>query len=91
MIGAYLLTAIVVGGYLGRSTLVDDEVQAEVSATADGDGGAQEDHPHEAEARDLVVPLERRAHHVAAPDAEELVGDEHHHQRDADALDYHVT
>src|SRR5918999_6290559 len=26
VIGAYLLTAIVAGGYLGRSTLIDDEV-----------------------------------------------------------------
>jgi hypothetical protein len=29
-IGAYLLTAIVVGGYLGRSTLIDDEVNERV-------------------------------------------------------------
>jgi hypothetical protein len=30
VIGAYLLTAIVVGGYLGRSTLIDDEVNEQV-------------------------------------------------------------
>lgn len=30
VIGAYLLTAIVVGGYLGRSTLIDDEVNERV-------------------------------------------------------------
>jgi Electron transfer DM13 len=30
VIGAYLLTAIVAGGYLGRSTLVDDEVNERV-------------------------------------------------------------
>ena len=30
VIGAYLLTAIVVGGYLGRSTLIDDEVSERV-------------------------------------------------------------
>ena len=30
VIGAYLLTAIVVGGYLGRSTLIDDQVNERV-------------------------------------------------------------
>jgi hypothetical protein len=30
VIGAYLLTAIVAGGYLGRSTLIDDEVNERV-------------------------------------------------------------
>ena len=30
VIGAYLLTAVVAGGYLGRSTLVDDEVNERV-------------------------------------------------------------
>ena len=30
VIGAYLLTAVVVGGYLGRSTLIDDEVNERV-------------------------------------------------------------
>ena len=30
VIGAYLLTAIVVGGYLGRSMLIDDEVNERV-------------------------------------------------------------
>jgi hypothetical protein len=31
VLGAYLLTAIVVGGYLGRSTLLDDEVNERVA------------------------------------------------------------
>jgi hypothetical protein len=30
VLGAYLLTAVVVGGYLGRSTLIDDEVNERV-------------------------------------------------------------
>jgi hypothetical protein len=30
VLGAYLLTAIVVGGYLGRATLIDDEVNERV-------------------------------------------------------------
>lgn len=47
VIGAYLLTAIVVGGYLGRSTLIDDEVNERVvrvtpAAPERGDGGAAE-------------------------------------------------
>ena len=42
VIGAYLLTAVVVGGYLGRSTLIEDEVNERVvrvtppPAAADG-------------------------------------------------------
>src|SRR5437773_11908381 len=64
-------------------------MKSEVCAAPDGHGRAQEDHPHEAEPRDLVVPLEGRVHHVAAPDAEEDVGHQHRHEHDADALDEH--
>jgi len=45
VVGAYLLTAIVVGGYLGRSTLIDDEVNervVRVSSPAAADGAAAE-------------------------------------------------
>lgn len=45
VLGAYLLTAIVVGGYLGRSTLIDDEVNervVRVSPPAADQGGAFE-------------------------------------------------
>jgi hypothetical protein len=41
VLGAYLLTAVLVGGYLGRSTLLDDEVNervVRVSATGDAAG-----------------------------------------------------
>jgi hypothetical protein len=44
VIGAYLLTAVVAGGYLGRSTLIDDEVNervVKVTAPAPTDGGAR--------------------------------------------------
>jgi len=41
VLGAYLLTVVVVGGYLGRSTLIDDEVSERVvrvtPPAADGD------------------------------------------------------
>jgi hypothetical protein len=36
VLGAYLLTAIVVGGYLGRSTLMDDEVNERVARVSTG-------------------------------------------------------
>ena len=46
VIGAYLLTAIVVGGYLGRSTLIDDQVNERVVRVTppapDRAGGASE-------------------------------------------------
>ena len=45
VLGAYLLTAIVVGGYLGRSTLMDDEVNervVRVSPPAAEEGPARE-------------------------------------------------
>jgi hypothetical protein len=50
VIGAYLVTAIVVGGYLGRSTLIDDEVNERVvrvtpPAPAGASGGAASERP----------------------------------------------
>jgi hypothetical protein len=45
VLGAYLLTAVVVGGYLGRSTLIDDEVNervVRVSPPAADEGAAAE-------------------------------------------------
>jgi hypothetical protein len=49
VIGAYLLTAIVVGGYLGRSTLIDDEVNERVVRVAppapDRAGGGAAERP----------------------------------------------
>ncbi len=45
VLGAYLLTAVVVGGYLGRSTLMDDEVNervVRVSPPAADESGAAE-------------------------------------------------
>ena len=43
VLAAYLLTAVVVGGYLGRSTLIDDEVNERVvtvsTPAATGEGG----------------------------------------------------
>ena len=46
VIGAYLLTAIVVGGYLGRSTFIDDEVNERVVRVTppapESDGGGSE-------------------------------------------------
>jgi hypothetical protein len=35
VLGAYLVTAVVAGGYLGRSTLVDDEVNERVARVSD--------------------------------------------------------
>ncbi len=72
-----------------RPEAIDEQVQPEVGTAADRHRGAQEDHPHEAEPRDLVIPLKRRVHHVAAPDAEKDVGDQHRHEPDADELDEH--
>ena len=40
VIGAYLLTAVVVGGYLGRSTFIDDEVNERVVRVTAQTGGA---------------------------------------------------
>jgi hypothetical protein len=49
VIGAYLLTAIVVGGYLGRSMVIDDEVNERVvavtSPVADRAGGGAAERP----------------------------------------------
>src|SRR5262245_59329579 len=43
VIGAYLLTAIVAGGYLGRSTFIDDEVNERVvRVTPPGPDGARD-------------------------------------------------
>ena len=43
VIGAYVVTAVVAGGYLGRSEIVDDEVDEKVvrAAPATSDGGSQ--------------------------------------------------
>ncbi len=51
----------------------------------------KEDDPDEAEARDLVVPLEGRLHHVPTEHAEEHVAHEDDHEDEADHLDEHVT
>jgi hypothetical protein len=48
VLGAYLLTAAVVGGYLGRSQFLDDEVNEKVvrvTPAALGGGGAQSERP----------------------------------------------
>src|SRR5687767_8815344 len=44
---------------------IDDELQAEVSGAPHAHRRPQEDDPHEAQPRDLVVPREGAAHHVA--------------------------
>jgi hypothetical protein len=48
VLGAYLLTAAVVGGYLGRSQFLDDEVNEQVvrvTPAAPGDGASQRERP----------------------------------------------
>src|SRR5215813_15243306 len=42
---------------------IDHEMEAEVARLPHADGGAEEDHPHEEEAGDLVVPRESAAQH----------------------------
>ncbi len=74
-----------------RFEAVDDEVHPEVEAAADRHRRPQEDDPDEAEARDLVVPLEGRLHHVPAEHAEEHVAHQDDHEDEADHLDEHVT
>ena len=74
-----------------RFEAVDDEVHPEVEAAADRHRRPQEDDPDEAEARDLVVPLEGRLHHVPAEHAKEHVAHEDDHEDEADHLDEHVT
>src|SRR5919201_5849445 len=64
-------------------------MKAEVRAAPHGHRRAEKDHPHEGQACDLVVPLEGGVHDVAAPDAQEDVGDQHRHEHDAHALDEH--
>jgi Electron transfer DM13 len=43
VVGAYLLTAVVVGGYLGRSTLIDDEVNEKVVTVSPPAPGSDRD------------------------------------------------
>src|SRR6185295_15480793 len=66
---------------------VDHEMEAEVGGALHAHRRPQEHDPHEEEPRDLVVPRERAAHHVARENAQEHVRAEQHHHDEEDALD----
>jgi len=65
----------------------DARRRAAAAVRDDGERGAEQDHPHEAEARDLVVPGERLDEHVAREDAQEDVHAERDHEEQQHALD----
>lgn len=71
VLGAYLVTAVVVGGYLGRSEFFDDEVNEEVvtaapAAAVRARGGAEGERPRNVQlARGQVEPVAHAASGVA--------------------------
>ena len=68
VLGAYLLTAVVVGVYLGRSTLIDDEVNERVVRVTPPatDGGSAADRPRNVLlGRGRFVPVGPAAHGTA--------------------------
>src|SRR5215468_6936157 len=66
---------------------IDHEMEAEVARLPHADGGAEEDHPHEEEAGDLVVPRESAAQHIAGEHAQENVRAQNHHHDEEETLD----